>query len=85
MSVLHLPARTEPLALTSLVITSANVWLHLKVMSTEGMVTKKKLINFTYYYFHLSNPHHLSQQNEYIFICHLWLNKENLSTEGNVS
>lgn len=43
MSVLHLPARMEPLALTSLVITSANVWLHLKVMSTEGMGTKSKV------------------------------------------
>lgn len=42
-SVFHLPARMEPLALTSLVITSANVWLHLKVMSTEGMGTKSKV------------------------------------------
>lgn len=42
-SVLHLPARMEPLALTSLVITSANVWLHLKVMSTEGMGTESKV------------------------------------------
>ena len=43
MSVLHLPARMEPLALTSLVITSANVWLHLKVMRTEGMRTESKV------------------------------------------
>lgn len=43
MSVLHPPARMEPLALTSLVITSASVWLHLKVMSTEGMGTKSKV------------------------------------------
>lgn len=42
-SVLHLPARMEPLALTSLVITSASVWLHLKVMSTERMGTKSKV------------------------------------------
>lgn len=34
-SVPLLPARMEQLALTSLVITSASVWLHLKVMSTE--------------------------------------------------
>lgn len=32
-----LPARMGPLALTSLVITTASVWLHLKVKGTEGV------------------------------------------------
>lgn len=41
-TVLHLPARMELLALTCLVITSANVWLRLKVMSAEGMGDKKE-------------------------------------------
>jgi len=36
MSAIHFPARMEPPALTNLVITSANVWLHLKVMNTKG-------------------------------------------------
>lgn len=47
MSAAQLPARMEPLARTSLVITSASVWLRLKVMSAEGtcdiMGEKKKL------------------------------------------
>ena len=81
MSVRRLPARMKPPALTSLVITSANAWLRLKVMSTEGMGTKKaKLINFTYYYFHLSElTSHVWKKGENIFIWYLWLNKEKLS------
>lgn len=42
MSVAQLPARMEPLALTSLVITSASVWLRLKVMSTRTCDKKKE-------------------------------------------
>lgn len=42
-SVLHRPARTEPLALTNLVITSASVQLLLKVMSTRGLATTSKV------------------------------------------
>lgn len=42
-SVFRHPARMEPLALTNLVITSASVWLLLKVMSTQGMATISKV------------------------------------------
>lgn len=42
-SVLRRPARTEPLALTNLVITSASVRLLLKVMSTRGLATISKV------------------------------------------
>lgn len=42
MSVAQLLAKMEPLALTSLVITSASVWLRLKVMSAEEACNQKK-------------------------------------------
>ena len=59
-----LPARMGPLALTSLVITTANVWLHLKVISTRGAERgggcdgrkKAKLINFRKLSSHLPEP-----------------------------
>lgn len=53
MSVLHFPARMEAPALTNLVITTANVWLHLKVMNTEGE-GKVNIINFRKHSCHLS-------------------------------
>lgn len=43
--VLHIHARMELPALTNLVITSAIVWLHLKVMNTKGE-GKANIINF---------------------------------------
>lgn len=53
MSVLHFPARMEPPALTNPVITSANVWLHLKVMNTKGE-GKANIINFRKHFCQLS-------------------------------
>lgn len=53
MSVLHLPVRMEPPALTNRVITSANVWLHLKVMNTKGK-GKANVINFRKHFCQLS-------------------------------
>lgn len=53
MSVPHFPARMEAPVLTNLVITTANVWLHLKVMNTKGE-GKVNIINFRKHFCHLS-------------------------------
>lgn len=53
MSVLHFPVRMEAPALTTLVITPANVWLHLKVMNTQGE-GKVNIINSRKHFCHLS-------------------------------
>lgn len=61
MSVLHIPARMELLALTNLVITSADVWLHLKVMNTKGE-GEANIINFEKHFCLLSELISVSQQ-----------------------
>lgn len=74
-SVIPLPVRTEPLALTSLVITSANAWLHLKVIHPEGTGTKAKLINFPCFYFPPAEPgSHVVLKVVYVRICSQCLN-----------
>ena len=53
MSVRLFPAIMEAPALTGLVITTASVWLHLKVMNTKGE-GRVNIINFRKHFCHLS-------------------------------
>lgn len=67
MSVLHVPARMEPPALTMLVIIPVNAWLHLKVMTTERE-EKANIINFKEHLCLLSDLISVSQQHYGAFI-----------------
>lgn len=67
MSALHISARTELLALTNPVITSATVWLHLKVMNTKGE-GKANIIHFKKHFCHLSELISVFKQHYQSFI-----------------